>query len=362
MIPITGYLQTYDWGVRGGLNPWLPSPAGEGPQAELWFGAHPNGPSPLRDEPGTLADATRPGEVSLLVKLLAAARPLSIQLHPPAELAAALFADGSDLVADDGAKIEMLVALEPFAVFAGWRDPEHAARLLEAADPDLVGAADDVRAERPQLALPKVLAVGPERVGVGISLVLEAASELGLDTYETASLALAAREFPGDPGLFVLLLLAHRRLEAGAAVYMPAGGVHAYAEGFGIEIMTSSDNVLRLGLTGKRIAVAEAIEALRDEGEPHFLGADVQMDHGHPVMTSYRPYSAPFAAEFLRSSSLVARTGGYRCVVCIAGETTIICGDEALTLQQGQGCAILTDEPDAHIEADGSAAVVETRG
>lgn len=362
MIPITGYLQTYDWGVPGGLNPWLTAPAGQGPQAELWFGAHPNGPSPLRDAPGSLADATAPGEVALLVKLLAAARPLSIQLHPPADLAAALFAAGSDLVADDRAKIEMLVALEPFAVFAGWRDAEHAAQLLAAADPELTGAADDVRAENPQAALPKILAVGPERVQNDIGRVLERAADLGLDSYETASLALAAREFPGDAGLLVLLLLGHRRLEAGAAVYMPAGGVHAYAEGFGIEIMTSSDNVLRLGLTSKRIAVDEAIVALRDEGEPHFLGADVQMDHGHPVMTSYRPYSAPFAAEFLRSSGLVARSGGYRCVVCIAGETTIICGDEALTLQQGQGCAILADEPDAQIEADGSAAVVETRG
>ncbi len=362
MIPITGYLQSYDWGVPGGLNPWLVVPAGQGPQAELWFGAHPNGPSPLRDAPGTLADATGPGEVPLLVKLLAAARPLSIQLHPPADLAAALFAAGSELVSDDRAKIEMLVALEPFAVFAGWRDPDHAAQLLEAADPELAGAADDVRAENPQAALPKVLAVAPEQVQIDIGRVLDSAAELGLDPYETASLSLAAREFPGDPGLLVLLLLGHRRLEAGAAVYMPAGGVHAYAEGFGIEIMTSSDNVLRLGLTGKRIAVAEAIQALRDDGEPHFMGADVRMDHGHPVMTSYRPYSAPFAAEFLRSSTLVARSGGYRCVVCIAGETTVICGDEALTLQQGQGCAILADEPDAQIEADGSAAVVETRG
>ncbi len=40
---------------------------------------------------------------------------------------------------------------------------------------------------------------------------------------------------------------------------MPAGGVHAYLHGVGVEIMASSDNVLRAGLTGKHVDIPELL-------------------------------------------------------------------------------------------------------
>lgn len=357
---ITGHLQPYPWGRDEGLNPWLAAPV-DGPQAELWFGAHPNGPSPLRDGTGALSDIADPSAVPLLVKLLAAARPLSIQLHPPASIAQAMFAAKSPLVADDGEKVELLVALEPFAVFAGWGDERVAAQLLLATDASLAPVAEVVAVGQVEAAVRQLLAIPGAHVATLAPGLLKAAGELGLDAEHVHSLALAAQSFPGDAGLLVLALMDHTVLAPGSAVYMPAGGVHAYAQGFGIEVMTSSDNVLRLGLTGKPLAIDEALGALDPHGDPHFIGADVQMEHGHPTVTSYRPHLAPFAVESLHHTSLQAAGGAYRLVLSVRGTTQVTCGDQVVMLGQGEAAAVLAIEPAIEVIAQETAIVVEER-
>ena len=70
--------------------------------------------------------------------------------------------------------------------------------------------------------------------------------------------------YPGDPGVLVALLLNQVRLAPGEAIWMPAGNLHAYLRGAGVEIM-ASDNVLRGGLTPKRVDVGELLRVLRFE-------------------------------------------------------------------------------------------------
>ena len=94
-----------------------------------------NGPSPLADGAGELTDFVSAEDAPVLVKLLAAARPLSIQIHPPSDQAernfAAQQADPSlpKLLADGLAKTEMLIAVRPF-VLQGMREPQLAAAIL----------------------------------------------------------------------------------------------------------------------------------------------------------------------------------------------------------------------------------------
>lgn len=360
MFIISGHVQPYAWGVPGGLNPWLENP-GEGPQAELWFGAHPNGPSPLVGGAGrSLADVTDAGEVPLLAKLMAADRPLSIQLHPRAELAQQMYAGDSPLLADALEKQELLLALEPFAVFAGWRDADEAAWLLRAVDPTMAGAAAAVAVGDQKTAMRALLALPPEEVERLAPAVLSAVQSLG-DDEQLHSFALAARAFPGDSGLLVLLLLFHRLLAPGAAVYMPAGGVHAYVQGFGLEVMTSSDNVLRLGLTGKQVAVAEALSAIADDGDPHFLGGEVTSEHGHAAIADYAPAGAPFAVELVHRSA-TAGTGEYRLVLALRGAATVRSGAEKVRLARGQAAVVLAGEPDVEVIPDLTAVIVTTRG
>jgi hypothetical protein len=140
VLVVRGAVKDYDWGIVDGLAAWSDEATG-GPQAELWFGVHPGGPSPLIDPVGDdtgehLGHHFDVEEIPLLVKLLAAARPLSVQVHPDAETAAAGWKRQQQpgeprVLSDPFEKTEMMIALEPFEAFAGWRSREQAAAILE---------------------------------------------------------------------------------------------------------------------------------------------------------------------------------------------------------------------------------------
>src|SRR5690606_29981160 len=66
-----------------------------------------------------------------------------------------------------------------------------------------------------------------------------------------------AEHHPGDIGVVVALLMNVVELAPGEAIYLPAGILHAYVRGVGVEILANSDNVLRGGLTGKHVDVPE---------------------------------------------------------------------------------------------------------
>ncbi len=68
--------------------------------------------------------------------------------------------------------------------------------------------------------------------------------------------------WPDDPGIVVSLLMHRVTLRTGESMYLPAGNVHAYLDGLGIELMAPSDNVLRGGLTPKHVDVPELLHVL----------------------------------------------------------------------------------------------------
>ncbi|MFM8896650.1 MAG: type I phosphomannose isomerase catalytic subunit, partial [Actinomycetales bacterium] len=136
---VRGVVKDYDWGIVDGLVRWTQVPTA-GPQAELWFGVHPGGPAPLLGDDGAetgehLGDRFDIEAIPLLVKGLAAARPLSVQVHPRRPVAEAGYASqqqsgGPRIYSDPFEKTELLVALAPFEAFAGWRDPDAASAML----------------------------------------------------------------------------------------------------------------------------------------------------------------------------------------------------------------------------------------
>jgi mannose-6-phosphate isomerase len=71
-----------------------------------------------------------------------------------------------------------------------------------------------------------------------------------------------AADHPGDLGVVASLLLRHAVLAPGQAVFMAAGGLHAYLKGTGIELLANSDNVVRAGLTAKHLDVPELLTLL----------------------------------------------------------------------------------------------------
>jgi mannose-6-phosphate isomerase len=314
----------YAWGSATAIARLLGRAPSGSPEAELWLGAHPGSParieggSPAPDLAAWIAadpqSALGPAQVAAdqaaghqphlpyLLKVLAAAAPLSLQAHPsPAQAAEGFARENAGGVPQGAAhrnykdpfhKPEMLYALsDTFHALCGFRSraavasdltrligaareaDAPAARLAEFAE-RLAAAPDDGAALRD--AVTWLLAGGAE-VDELVTEAVRAArlvlAESGADDFETIDAldpALLPFEtvvslndtYPGDAGVVISLLLNRVRLVKGQALYMPAGNIHAYLGGLGVELMASSDNVLRGGLTPKHIDIDELLGVL----------------------------------------------------------------------------------------------------
>lgn len=349
MHTITGTLKPYAWGVVDGLAAWVDGSTGL-PQAELWFGAHPAGPSALVDGLGTLADCEM--SVPLLVKLLAVAEPLSIQVHPDDETAQRMWeAQGRrpGLLADGNRKTEVVVALGPFSALAGWREAGLAAELLRKASvPEDVIAI--LESDGPAAAVPAILGLPSDVSYQCVSRLPRAAAAIGLEVPAVEALASVVGRHPNDPGALVAALMCHHALSLGDALVVPAGVVHAYISGLGLEVMTASDNVLRLGLTRKPIAVNEGLAALRSDLDAVHRASP----HGHIDVPE-----VPAVIRLLGRGDHVIAAGAYRVALGLAG--TSVVRVDGLTAQFAPGHAVVIDPSDgeAELAVTGWTAVIE---
>jgi mannose-6-phosphate isomerase len=276
LLSLSNTPRDYAWGSLSLLADLEGRESSASPEAEVWFGDHPGDPADVAGG-GTL-DAVTGGTLPYLLKLLAAASPLSIQVHPTIGQAKDGWAREARLAGDDpqrnyrddNHKPELIVALsERFESLSGLRPVADTLRLLT-----LLEDADGVVALRERLG-----AEGEAlRDTIGWLLSGEAESEVAsvIDAVRTAAsvsetgewsetlraVAGIADAYPGDPGVVVALLMNHVVLARGEGIFLRAGLLHAYIAGLGVEIMAASDNVLRGGLTPKRIDVAELLSIL----------------------------------------------------------------------------------------------------
>ena len=269
---LTNVPRDYAWGspsLLAELEGRTPTGA---PEAEVWFGDHPGDPADLADG-GTL-DTVTGGTLPYLLKLLAAARPLSIQVHPTREQAQDGWARESALPLDDprrnyrdaNHKPELIVALsDRFESLSGLRPIADTLRLLDALEdgPGVRPLRERLSGEGDPLgdAIGWLLGGGAqEEVEEIIGAVVDAADGAAGEEFPALrAVAAIAESSPGDPGVVVALLMNHLVLRRGEGVFLRAGLLHAYLSGLGVEIMAASDNVLRGGLTPKRIDVPELL-------------------------------------------------------------------------------------------------------
>ncbi|MFC4529411.1 mannose-6-phosphate isomerase, class I [Sphaerisporangium dianthi] len=272
---LTNPVKDYAWGSRTDIAELTGRPApAAGPEAEMWLGAHPSGPSRLAGDDGrTLADligsdprgglgeATIDGfgeRLPYLMKLIAVAQPLSLQVHPSADQAVDGHARG--VYGDPWPKPELVCALTPFTALAGFRPFAQAAMLVDRLGvPDLKDVVSLLEGGAPLKALEALL--GKQQAA---GQIVWAASAVHHPDYELV--VRLARRYPGDPACLAPLLLRRHELAPGQALFLGAGVLHCYLKGFGVEIMGSSDNVMRAGLTPKPLNVEELLR-ITDPGE-----------------------------------------------------------------------------------------------
>lgn len=364
------------------------------PWAELWFGAHPaasaavEGPegatalvTAIADDPvaamGADVVARFGPQLPYLLKLIAAERPLSLQVHPrleqarqgfEAEQAAGLpVGDPRRSYQDANHKPELVYALTRFEAMCGFRAPRRAAELLAGLDAPLA------------LDLHGVLKAEPTYEGIRTAFRRLLDPDLRPDATDVEAVAEACRRrlsdgspspradgtvvqlqeaYPGDPGVVTSLLLNPVTLEPGDAMFIPAGGVHAYLSGMAVEIMASSDNVLRAGLTSKHVDVAELLANVDYVAAPPIRIAP-EVFYG-ATKVFYAPVD-----DFELSVTTV--TGGRvhtlpgrgpRVLICLDGEVSVASAANG-TLRLARGEAVFVAASDGELTADGAGTIVQ---
>ncbi len=356
-VGITNTPRDYAWGSHGAISELLGLASTDALEAELWLGSHPGSPSRVVGTASTL-DAAIGDRVPFLLKVLAADSPLSLQAHPNAQQAREGFerenAAGIPVGAPDRnyrdpyPKPELLFAVsEEFHVLCGFRQVgdirSTASRLGDTEQVrDFVARLDDVGVRG---VFEWLIARGP---GVDdlIRVVSRAADDPANDLATAAQLATA---YPGDPGIVISLLMHRLTLRAGECLYLPAGNVHAYLEGLGIELMTASDNVLRGGLTSKHIDVAELTRVIDFEplDEPR-LSAQVVS----PNVRTFRPPAADFELAVVSGDGEI-HLDGPGLILCTAGAFEIVGGATSVAVVRGEAQFVSADEKLLRVTGDG---------
>ena len=337
------------------------------------MGAHPSAPSGVEragvrttldaviaadpaGELGAECAAQFGGRLPFLLKVLGVAKALSIQVHPSRKQAEAGYraenerglapGDKSRNYVDDWPKPEILCALTQFEALAGMRTTADAAALLRALEvselaplaADLAGTADPAALTR---ALAAILTWPAAGRGALVAAIVTACERVAAGGGEYAAACAAtvriAGDHQGDLGVVASLLLRYVVLRPGEAIFMPAGALHAYLRGTGVELLANSDNVVRAGLTSKHIDVPELLK-LTDPAVGVPVIGPRPLGGGVAVYDSPAPEFRLYRAELGPVEVTLPGAGCARVVLCTEGAGALRASSGALKAARGESC------------------------
>ncbi|GAA0488468.1 mannose-6-phosphate isomerase, class I [Microbacterium aurantiacum] len=379
MLRLFGHSKNYSWGSPDAIPRFIGTEPTDEPLAELWFGAHSSGPT-LTDDESSLSehiardvDGTLGPDVAqrfshrlpYLVKLLAPASAVSLQVHPNATYAAAGYAAeqreqveaANRTFSDAFHKPEMLFAVTPFEGLIGFRDLEAIqATLARFTHPALRPAADLIRRSPADLkeAFGYLSRLGRDDVAG----IVQESSRVGSSHDDSvAGISALAAQYPGDPGVVASVLLDRVVLAPGDAAFVPSGVVHSYRSGLAVEVMANSDNVFRAGLTRKRVSLPQVLDNLLtdpprvfrapgdgtasydiDPGTPEFAISHIWVDGDHRTLPAFGP----------------------KLVLCLNGEVSLVSRSGEIVLTRGRAAFIPHADGAVSTQGAGSVIVVRT--
>ncbi|NNF99263.1 MAG: mannose-6-phosphate isomerase, class I [Desulfobacteraceae bacterium] len=367
-------IQPYAWGSHSAIAEILGQPVpSDGPQAELWMGAHPKAPSKVvvdgkyqdlrqiihADPDRILGRKTAErfgGNLPFLFKVLAAARPLSIQAHPDEKQAKAGFARENELklplgapernYRDDNHKPECICALTRFWALRGFRSiPEILGFFTPLKTRTVVTLVRELKLRQDAGGLRRfftgIMGMTPQERNALITELMSHGEKLKDASPEWDWILKLQREYPGDVGVLGPLLLNLICLEPGEAMFLAAGELHAYLDGAGIELMANSDNVIRGGLTSKHVDVDELLAVL------NFDQAPVTVFQPVSIRSCERRYPVDLA-EFELSVISTDSECVYTCddhtgpaiLLCTGGAGAIQSGNQTIAINRGTSLLI----------------------
>lgn len=383
---LTGTVKHYDWGGAVFIPALLDVSNDSGkPFAEYWLGVHPQaeGKVEFPDQTETvlreyIATAgsealgsyvfNRFGNLPYLLKALDVKDMLSIQVHPSKAAAEKDFAEenarGIPLDSptrnykDDNHKPELMVAMGEFWLLHGFRPPEAMKQIL-GATPELAFLLPVFSEGNYEALYRTVMEMSQEDVNTHLSPLLDRILPLFREgqlqknhpDYWAAKGAITFSQ-PGktDRGIFSVYLFNLVGVEKGQAIFQDAGIPHAYLEGQNIEIMASSDNVLRGGLTNKHIDVTELLKHVKCEPtNPAILGGEKQ-----GPLTVYKTPAPDFELSSLQlqeGEELTLQLSTTEILLLVEGSVLVADSGGAVVLKAGHPSAVLFPGAEIKISA-----------
>jgi mannose-6-phosphate isomerase len=368
-------IQEYAWGSYTAIPELLgsDSPA-KTPQAELWMGAHPKAPSKVKcngkwrsllalideNSKDILGEKVAPkfqNRLPYLFKVLAAAKPLSIQAHPSLEQAKKGFKRENKLsipldapdrnYKDDNHKPECICALTFFWALNGFRKISAIVSLLERICPQGLKKEFDFLRQKPdpdglKHFFQTVMTMDRKSQKQVVDDAVKNAQPVKGDNKAYQWMIDLNKEYPSDIGVLSPIILNLICLEPGQAMFLPAGTLHAYLDGVGIELMANSDNVLRGGLTPKHVDVQELLNILDfEEREINIL----DMKRINPCEYRYESHAEEFALSIIKvKTDMDYYSTDKRCVeilLCTDGDALVTDLAENKCVHVKKGMSIL---------------------
>lgn len=373
MQKLINSVQNYAWGSKTALTELygMANPQQQ-PMAELWMGAHPKSSSQVVDANGqtvSLRDviekhkstllgnavAERFGELPFLFKVLCAAQPLSIQVHPnkrnsetgfARENAAGIPLDAAERnYKDPNHKPELVFALTPFLAMNAFREFSEIVSLLQpvaGAHTAIAHFLENPNAERLSELFAGLLNMQGEEKSRALAILKAALENQQGEPWQT--IRLIAEFYPDDSGLFSPLLLNVVKLNPGEAMFLFAETPHAYLQGVALEVMANSDNVLRAGLTPKYIDIPELVANVRFDAKPANQLLTTPEKNGAELDFPIPVDDFAFSLHDLSAQETPVAQQSAAILFCVEGEAVLSKGEQRLVLKPGESAFISAAE------------------
>ncbi|ELO0856722.1 mannose-6-phosphate isomerase [Citrobacter amalonaticus] len=387
MQKLINSVQNYAWGSKTALTELygLANPQ-QLPMAELWMGAHPKSSSKIEDAGGQVvslrdvidgnqsallgdAVAERFGELPFLFKVLCAAQPLSIQVHPnkrnseigfAKENAAGIPMDAAERnYKDPNHKPELVFALTPFLAMNAFREFSEIVSLLQpvaGAHTAIAHFLEQPNAERLSQLFAALLSMQGEEKSRALAILKAALETQQGEPWQT--IRLIAEFYPDDSGLFSPLLLNVVKLNPGEAMFLFAETPHAYLQGVALEVMANSDNVLRAGLTPKYIDIPELVANVKFEAKPANQLLTTPVKHGAELDFPIPVNDFAFSLHDLSAQETAIDQQSAAILFCVEGEALLRKGEQRLVLKPGESAFISAEESPVSVSGVGRVARV----
>ncbi|MCX8650110.1 mannose-6-phosphate isomerase, class I [Gilliamella sp. B2776] len=382
-------VKNYDWGSIDNIPKMF---AIDNPTkkliAEIWMGDHPKGCSLaidkmhkkirldnlIKNHPlATLGAKTfqKYSDLPYLFKVLSANKALSIQVHPTKFNAEQGFAKENQLgialndpkrnYKDPNHKPELIYALTPFKAMCSFRAITEILALFSQVNvPTLSNELEQlhIHANEQQLKcfFQALLTLSPERKHQAINQLLNCIKPFTNEPYLT--IKTLANDYPNDIGIFMPLILNVIQLQPSQAMFLSAQTPHAYLCGTGLEVMASSDNVLRAGLTNKHLDIDELLK------NTSFNSLSLDALIIAPIIRQNKiDFPVPvddFKFEIIDSDNQARneKVTSAQILFCLEGNITLTSKFEIITLTKGESAFIAYNTKNYCYQGEGSLAKV----